>query len=153
MATHSGLLAWRIPWTEEPGGLQSMGLQRVEHGWATKQALTTLPGRDTLWCKSLQFLWCLQSVFIPTRVCVLTEPGTGCFHFLFLFTQCHLWCRDGKFDFLPPLEQMRNLVSLGGISTWHHLRMLLKLTITLKSLLWWSYVLKPEFSNKKCFSF
>jgi len=30
-ATHSSILAWRIPWTEEPGGLQSMGLQRVEH--------------------------------------------------------------------------------------------------------------------------
>ena len=29
MATHSSLLAWRIPWTEEPGGLQFMGLQRV----------------------------------------------------------------------------------------------------------------------------
>ena len=29
MATHSNILAWRIPWTEEPGGLQSMGLQRV----------------------------------------------------------------------------------------------------------------------------
>ena len=28
-ATHSSILAWRIPWTEEPGGLQSMGLQRV----------------------------------------------------------------------------------------------------------------------------
>ena len=31
MATHSSILAWRIPWTEEPGGLQSMGLQRVRH--------------------------------------------------------------------------------------------------------------------------
>ena len=31
MAAHSSLLAWRIPWTEEPGGLQSMGLQRVGH--------------------------------------------------------------------------------------------------------------------------
>ena len=31
MATHSSILAWRIPWTEEPGGLQSMGYQRVEH--------------------------------------------------------------------------------------------------------------------------
>ena len=28
---YSSILAWRIPWTEEPGGLQSMGLQRVEH--------------------------------------------------------------------------------------------------------------------------
>ena len=31
MATHSSILAWRIPWTEEPGGLQSMALQRVGH--------------------------------------------------------------------------------------------------------------------------
>ena len=31
MATHPSILAWRIPWREEPGGLQSMGLQRVGH--------------------------------------------------------------------------------------------------------------------------
>ena len=31
MATHSSILAWEIPWTEEPGGLQSIGLQRVGH--------------------------------------------------------------------------------------------------------------------------
>ena len=31
MATHSSILAWRIPWTKEPGGLQSTGLQRVGH--------------------------------------------------------------------------------------------------------------------------
>ena len=31
MATQSSILAWEIPWTEEPGGLQSMGLQRVQH--------------------------------------------------------------------------------------------------------------------------
>ena len=34
MATHSSILAWRIPWMEELGGLQSMGLQRVGHDWA-----------------------------------------------------------------------------------------------------------------------
>ena len=34
MATHSRILAWRIPWTEEPGGLQSMGSQRVGHDWS-----------------------------------------------------------------------------------------------------------------------
>ena len=37
MATHSSILAWEIPWTEEPGGLQSMGSQRVRHDLATKQ--------------------------------------------------------------------------------------------------------------------
>ena len=35
MATNSSIFAWRIPWTEEPGGLQSMGSQRVGHNWAT----------------------------------------------------------------------------------------------------------------------
>ena len=34
MATHSSILAWRIPWTEEPGGVQSMGSQRVGHNWS-----------------------------------------------------------------------------------------------------------------------
>ena len=34
MATHSSILFWRIPWTEEPGGLQSMGSQRVRHDWS-----------------------------------------------------------------------------------------------------------------------
>ena len=37
MATHSSILAWRIPWTEEPGGLQSLVSQRVGHDWATEQ--------------------------------------------------------------------------------------------------------------------
>ena len=34
-ATHSSIHAWKIPWTEEPGGLQSMWSQRVGHDWAT----------------------------------------------------------------------------------------------------------------------
>ena len=34
MATHSSVLAWRIPWTEKPGGLQSMGSHRVRHDWS-----------------------------------------------------------------------------------------------------------------------
>ena len=37
MATHSSVLAWRIPWTEEPGGLQSIGSQRVGQGWAQNE--------------------------------------------------------------------------------------------------------------------
>ena len=36
MSTHSSILAWRIPWAEEPGGLQSMGSQRVGHDLVTK---------------------------------------------------------------------------------------------------------------------
>ena len=42
MATHSNLLAWKMPWTEEPGGLQSMELQRVRHNLVKKQQFITL---------------------------------------------------------------------------------------------------------------
>ena len=35
MATHTSILAWKISWTEKPGGLQSVGSQRVEHDWVT----------------------------------------------------------------------------------------------------------------------
>ena len=39
MATHSSILAWRIPWTEEPGGLQSLGLLRIGHDWSDSTCL------------------------------------------------------------------------------------------------------------------
>ena len=42
MATHSSILAWEIPWTEESGGLQSMGSRRVRQDLATKQQQTRL---------------------------------------------------------------------------------------------------------------
>ena len=41
MAPHSSTLAWKMPWTEEPGGLQSMGSRRVGHDWATSLSLFT----------------------------------------------------------------------------------------------------------------
>ena len=41
MATHSNILAWRIPWTKEPDGLQSMGLQRVGHDYESNTHIHT----------------------------------------------------------------------------------------------------------------
>ena len=43
MATYSSILAWRIPWTEEPGGLQFMGSQRIGHDRVTKHAQHSCP--------------------------------------------------------------------------------------------------------------
>ena len=57
MATHSRILARIIPWTEKPGGLQSLGLQRVGHNWVTEHTCTTLPparsshGNSEMWWK------------------------------------------------------------------------------------------------------
>ena len=42
MATHTSILAWRIPWTEEPGGLQSVGSQRVRHDCSDLAHMHTL---------------------------------------------------------------------------------------------------------------
>ena len=48
MATHSNILAWKIPWTEEPDGLQSMGSPRVRHNLATEQQQQPLREVKTL---------------------------------------------------------------------------------------------------------
>ena len=51
MATHSSILAWRIPWMEEPGGLQSTGSQRVRHRLATKQQYVRVSLEHAVWGK------------------------------------------------------------------------------------------------------
>ena len=61
MATHSSILAWRIPWMEEPGGLQSMGSQRVGYDWATSLSLSTLSWED------FQLLCLLLIVFLSSQ--------------------------------------------------------------------------------------
>ena len=77
MATHSSILAWKIPQTEEPGGLQSMGSQRVRHDWATKNTSTkktctqifTLvlflgKRKDRLWCiHTMKYYSAIQCCF------------------------------------------------------------------------------------------
>ena len=55
-APHSSTLAWRIPWTEEPDELQSMGLLRVGHDWATSLSLFTFMHRRRKWQPTPAFL-------------------------------------------------------------------------------------------------
>ena len=59
MATHSSILAWRILWTEEPGGLQSMGSQRVGYDWAH----TRYP-RDKIRWEALKTQYSWRQIFI-----------------------------------------------------------------------------------------
>ena len=58
IATHSSTLAWRIPWTEEPGGLQSMGSQRVGHDWKP-----SMQAKCTLTAEALLRWWAIGSVW------------------------------------------------------------------------------------------
>ena len=61
MATHYSILAWEIPWTEEPGRLQSMGLQRVRHDLVTEQRQLIIYHHGLCFCN-------LQSAFPSTRI-------------------------------------------------------------------------------------
>ena len=56
MATHSSTLAWKIPWTEEPSRLQSMGLLRVGHNWVTSLSLFTFMHWGRKWQPTPVFL-------------------------------------------------------------------------------------------------
>ena len=56
MAPHSSTLAWKIPWMEEPGGLQSMGSLRVGHDWATSLSLFTFMHWRKKWQPTPVFL-------------------------------------------------------------------------------------------------
>ena len=55
MTTHSSTLAWEIPWTEEPGGWQSTGSQRVGHDWEHTHSIIQGRGKSTE--MSIMFLW------------------------------------------------------------------------------------------------
>ena len=64
MATHSSILAWKIPWTEESGRLQSRGLRRVRHDWVT--GCTTL-AKKFFWSRDQLTLRVRRSLFTSQR--------------------------------------------------------------------------------------
>ena len=68
-ATHSSILAWRIPWIEEPGGLQSMGSQRVGHGWATNTLTFSLTHRKCIGKVVTFFFFPLFLLDHPPQTC------------------------------------------------------------------------------------
>ena len=72
-ATHSSILAWRISWTEEPGGLQSMGSWRVRHDWSDSAHT-----RDTV---TLNQAWEIIMMFLDADYSLATLPVKWRIHF------------------------------------------------------------------------
>ena len=72
MATHSSVLAWKLPWMEEPGGLPSVGLHRVGHDWSDLAAAAAPPGKSYSRC------FC-QGVlsFLTPKSCQSPQPHKG----------------------------------------------------------------------------
>ena len=77
MATHSSTLAWKIPWTEEPCRLQSMGLQSVEHDWATSLLLQGILHSCSP-CPQISLVFESRTYHMLT---VSKEKQLGLFHF------------------------------------------------------------------------
>ena len=98
MAPHSSALAWKIPWTEEPGGLQSMGFRRVGHDWATFLSLFTFMH----WRRQ----WQPTPVFLPGES---QAPGS--------LVGCRLWGHTES-DTTEATQQQHNL--------WKFLKSLIK---------------------------
>ena len=133
VATHSSILAWKIPWTEEPGGLQSMGSQKVRHDWAT----------DT-------YKWLIYFVSSPPpslihkRICIQTQTiwlywGTGLpssqwagFHLFLTSAPC-------LFDLLTYREVSR--VILDSITICLELKMVTLIAGSLVALIGWGKAL------------
>ena len=92
VATHSSILTWRIPWTEEPGRLQSIGLQRVRHDWSNSacvHAIYTHIYTVDPWATQIWTVWLhlYMDFFFFYKVCtiVLHNPR------LVEFTNVELW--------------------------------------------------------------
>ena len=134
MATHSSILAWRIPWTEEPGGVQSMGSQRVGHDRAT--------------CTSL---WVLGSLFLGKDFLVPTWDGSPCYkternmcerwHFCSLPLRIHTLCSRRW-----PLRELRRSTRAGN---WAVISQCLECSAA-GALLWFQPVLLNACKCSKC---
>ena len=81
MATHSSILAWKIPWTEKTGSLQSVGSQRVRHDWVTSLDFTSyiyISGKFGVCAKLLQLCLTLcdpiQCSPLGSSVCGILQP-------------------------------------------------------------------------------
>ena len=91
MATPSSILAWRIPWKEDPGRLQSVGSQRVKHDWARRHACALLGPSDAA-SLSLYKGHIFRKAFLdyprqksPSSSCFLSDPRLISFRVLYLW--------------------------------------------------------------------
>jgi len=83
MAIHSSTIAWKIPWTEEPGRLQSMGSQRVRHDWATSRSRSFTLHQSSI---SRVTIYSLDVLLSQVCLVLLSQFWTSqLFHFQFCF--------------------------------------------------------------------
>ena len=131
VAIHSSILAWRTPWAEEPGGLQSMGLQRVGHDWATNTFTFTLVryglglGLTTRAVLTESFIWalcintfgnlCTLNSGKPNypQVCVRLRCGSSYFFLIFLFLTFNIFITS-MLESRPRQKNLEHYLHISG---------------------------------------
>ena len=85
MATHSRILAWKIPWMEEPGRVQTMGLQRVRHNWATSRSFPFICANafGPNWCTKEDSSKVLRSAYVTFVLPLIPPRNSAWGHFLY----------------------------------------------------------------------
>ena len=109
MATHSSILAWRIPRTKEPGELQSMGSRRVRHDWATSLSFSFLKSSKNsvtfccvLFFPKMNHLWCIIIQVVPININIIKSKN-----------------KQEQVNILCP-SKLLNLRSSGSIVPWNY---------------------------------
>ena len=133
MATHSSILAWRIPWTEESGRLQSIGLQRVRQDWAINT-----------YCVSVQFSSVAQSCLTLCDPMNHSTPGLPVHHQLLESTQTDVhWVGNAiqpSHPLLSPSPPALNLSQHQGLFKWvsssHQVAKVLEFQLQHRSFQW-----------------
>ena len=127
MAPHSSTLAWKIPWKEEPGRLQSMGSLKVRHDWATSLSLFTFMHWRRKWQPTPVLAWRIPGTGEPGGLPSLGSHRVGhdwsnlaaaaavlCLYFWVL---CYCYLHGN----LPPLLYSKSLgVRIPGPGCFHH---------------------------------
>jgi len=130
MATHSSILAWRIPWTEEPGGPQSMGSQRVGHNWSNWAYMHTHTHGPA---STIIILFYLDSAHFHILEIILKQISNILSNYLKTFQYSNLKDRDfEKLDLGFYTKKNKNMNYLPSSDIQDHCCTVLFLTINLK---------------------
>ena len=131
-ATHSSILAWKIRWTEEPGGLQSTGSQRVRHDWATQYTLAQT-SRKVAQIVQLTLIYTFYQIYqfyhtFKNHTCFVlsvsfffSEPFESKLHILRSLTPTYfIWCLLPKpQDILLHHFSKRIKINIDTVSLWN----------------------------------
>ena len=117
MATHSSILFWRIPWTEESGVLQSMGLLRVRHDWATEQQQRKVNTMASVVAAAglVTSFWRIL-LDVPVEL-GLKHAETPLLKSLQGIIEAHSWLHSELVHFFPPIVDTETVTWI--VKTWH----------------------------------